>query len=267
MVRHSKKLFVVAVSTIVLLVATRPVNALGTIHLSWADYVELAAWDAAHMAFVAEGRIGDRGGAATFEIDVGYTTGSPAVTAQYAWVSGTAESFTLSFNAATKLVTWTIGATSVSFTYSESGHIPISTLNAIIVRARSDATGQSMLVTDLVLNGQPVGDQVSAVGAYPGTNAPANTPNDGLDLLYIGNVAFISGGFTLTGTATMTWGATVPTQSRLAFQIKVGDPTGLPPIAVGGVIILTNPVIVLMPYLTIFGLVAAAGYAAIRKRR
>ncbi|MDD4858318.1 MAG: hypothetical protein PHD74_09475, partial [Candidatus Krumholzibacteria bacterium] len=40
--------------------------------------------------FVAEGRIGDLGGAATFELDLGKSTAAPSVTAQYAWTSGQA---------------------------------------------------------------------------------------------------------------------------------------------------------------------------------
>jgi len=55
--------------------------------------------------------------------------------------------------------------------------------------------------------GVSVGDVSSAVGP-------------GLDILWISGAA-LSDGFTLTGTATLAWTGTPPTQSRLAFQIKV----------------------------------------------
>jgi hypothetical protein len=63
------------------------------------------------------------------------------------------------------------------------------------------------MVGDLVLNGGSVGDVSSAVGP-------------GLDILWISG-APLSNGFILTGTATLAWIGPAPTQSRLAFQIKV----------------------------------------------
>lgn len=56
------------------------------------------------FSFAAEGRIGDLGGAATFELDLGHDTAAPATTAQYNWVSGQVEPFTLTGDA---ILSWT----------------------------------------------------------------------------------------------------------------------------------------------------------------
>jgi hypothetical protein len=154
--------------------------------------------------FVAEGRIGDLGGAATFELDLGQSTAAPSVTAQYAWTSGQAEPFTLTYNNMTGLVMFTIGGKMLSYT------TPFDVFGDIFVRTRAVDEGNSVVVQNLVLDGQSVGDASAAVGA------------NGLDILWISGAA-LSDGFTLTGSATIAWTGSVPTQSRLAFQIKVAE--------------------------------------------
>jgi len=153
--------------------------------------------------FVAEGRIGDLGGAATFELDLGPDTGHPAQQANYGWVSSRLEPFTLTYDNATRIVTFTLGGHTLTYMtpYMQFGDMFVRT------RAYNDAT--SVVVNDLVLNGQSVGDQSSA--ALPGT---------GIDILWISEHA-IANGFTLTGVAMLSWTGSPPTQSRLAFQIKV----------------------------------------------
>jgi hypothetical protein len=151
--------------------------------------------------FVAEGRIGDLGGAATFELDLGQSTAAPYTTAQHPWTSGTVEPFTLAYNAGTGLVTFSIGGKVLTYT------TPFPMFGDIFVRTRAVDTDRSVIVGDLVLNGQSVGDVSSAAGP-------------GLDILWISGAA-LSNGFTLTGTATLAWSGAPPTQSRLAFQIKV----------------------------------------------
>lgn len=159
-------------------------------------------------AFIAEGRIGDRAGAATFELDLGPDTGAPAVTAQYGWTSGAVEPFSLVYDAGLGQVTFSLGGRTLVYA-------PLLGFTDVFVRTRAVNDGSSIVVTDLVLDGEPVGDLSSAVGA------------DGLDILRIqGGV--LSDGFTLTGNATLSWTGTAPTQSRLAFQVKVGDVRPVP---------------------------------------
>jgi hypothetical protein len=80
------------------------------------------------------------------------------------------------------------------------------------------------MVDDLFIDGEAVNDVSNAIGA------------DGLDILWIQG-ASVFDGFVITGQTTMAWGATKPTQSKLAFQIKVGKlkPTATEPTSWGQV--------------------------------
>jgi len=190
-----------------LVVPVTAVAALSTSHL--ATDAELFAL-LPTFDFVAEGRIGDLGGAATFELDLGATTSAPAVMAQYAWQNAVVEPFTLVYDA---------GAAEARFTLG--GHTLIySTLlgaDELFVRTRAIPAGSSVVVQDLVLDGDPVGDLSQASG-------------DGLDILRIEGGTLMDG-FVLTGNAVLAWTGTPPSQSRLAFQIKVGksDVVGVTP--------------------------------------
>jgi hypothetical protein len=160
-----------------------------------------------NIAFVAEGRIGDRGGVATFELDLGDDTGNPYTTAQYPWQSGVAEPFTVAYDKLTNVVTFTLGGKTLSYS-------PGVAFKEFFVRTRATELNTAIQVYDLVLNGQPLGDVSSATGP-------------GLDILAVSGVDLFQG-FTLTGTAVMTWTGTAPTQSRLAFQVKVGNAPTVP---------------------------------------
>lgn len=163
----------------------------------------------AGIQFVAEGRIGDRSGAATFELDLGATTAAPATTAQYGWVNGQAEPFTLSFNSGTGVVTFQLGGRTLNYS-------PGGTFTDIYIRTRATQAGTSVVVNNLVLDGCPVADNSTAVG-------------DGIDYLRLSG-GTLNDGFTLTGVATLSWGAVAPTNSHLAFQIKVGTPAQIVPV-------------------------------------
>lgn len=174
-------------------------HALVTSHLSGdAEFLALAPV----LTFVAEGRIGDRGGAATFELDLGAETAAPATTAQYDWLSGVVEPFSLSYDSGSQLVTFVLGGKTLLYT-TASG-----TLTDIFVRTRAVNLNTTVVVSDLILDGDAVGDVSSATG-------------DGIDYLRILG-GTLADGFVLTGNATLTWSGTAPTQSRLAFQIKLG---------------------------------------------
>ncbi|MBN2071168.1 MAG: hypothetical protein JW814_06885 [Candidatus Krumholzibacteriota bacterium] len=153
--------------------------------------------------FVAEGRIGDRGGYATFELDIGNDTGAPAQTAQYDWISGQPEPFTVSYDAVTRQVAFSLGGTTLYYTTEYFD------FDQIFVRTRATNAETSILIDDIVVDGEAISDQSYADG------------NDGLDILWIIG-ANLNDGFLLSGTATLSWTGTAPTNSRLAFQVKVG---------------------------------------------
>ena len=160
------------------------------------------------IAFVAEGRIGDRAGAATFELDLGQTD-NPTVTKQYGWVSGQVEPFGLVYDAGLNTVTYTLGGQVLVIT-------PGVAFDVIVVRTRATQAGSDVVVQNLVLNGEAVGDVSLADG-----------DGSGLDLLRIRGGALATG-FTLTGEAVLSWGAILPTNSHLAFQVKVGSSAPTP---------------------------------------
>lgn len=202
-----------AVAVIALVLPSAATAALTVSHLaSDADLFALSPT----YAFIAEGRIGDGAGAATFELDLGPDTGTPATTVQYGWVSGAVEPFSLVYSVGLGLVTFELGGKTLTYA-------PLLGFNDVFVRTRAVEAGTSIVVTDLVLDGVAVGDLSSAMG-------------DGLDILRIqGGV--LSDGFTLTGNATLSWTGARPSQSRLAFQIKVGDvrPTPTLPATLGSI--------------------------------
>src|SRR3990172_741658 len=139
-----------------------------------------------NIPFEAEGRIGDRGGAATFELDIGPTTATPAQTAQYAWRKGVTEPFILTYNNITGVVSFTVGEKIL--TYIPVTPITVSSDIYILTRATSSfgMTSSSIVLNNLVLNGIPVVD--SSTSSYPG---------GGLDILEISGEN-LAHGFTLT---------------------------------------------------------------------
>lgn len=194
------RLAYVCVGMVVLFVAaSAPAFALTTSHIS-SDAEMLAMFS--DTIFVAEGRIGDGLGNATFELDLGKATSQPEVTAQFGWPNGTSVPFTLTYNSLTNGVEFTVGNSTLNWTS------PLAGYTDVFVRTRAVNVNSDIVVRDLFLDGEAVNDVSNAVGA------------DGLDILWIRG-GTLQNGFTLAGYVTMTWTGTAPTQSRLAFQIKV----------------------------------------------
>ena len=157
-----------------------------------------------NVAFVAEGRIGDLSGSATFELDLGPSVGAPAVTDQHDWQSGVTEVFSLTYDKTWNRVDFTIGEKTLQYT-------PDQLFMEIFVRAWAEDSGTSISLEDLTLNGESVPATCEAVGGA------------GLDILRIRGGTLLDG-FVFTGTATMEWSASPPTESRLSFQVSGGSP-------------------------------------------
>jgi hypothetical protein len=157
------------------------------------------------MAFVAEGRIGDNNGTATYELNLHESDpGDPQVTDQFNWVSGVSQPFELFYDAVSNLVEFTIGDRTLTHTYSN----PFSDF---FLRTRATQAGSSMLLSNLQLDGISLDGESHAVAE-----------TGGLDILQISDVA---GSFQLLGESTMTWEEITPVQSQLAFQIKLAEAT------------------------------------------
>jgi hypothetical protein len=156
-------------------------------------------------AFVAEGRIGDRGGVATFEVDVGEDTSAPADTAQFNWQNCTAYPFLLNYTAPNNVSFTVNGSVIVSW-----NGVNQSAVSDIFIRTRATKNNSHITVDELILDGSPIADQSFANGS-----------GSGLDILWI-QEDNLQNGFVLTGNITMCWGDPLPTQSNLAMQIKVG---------------------------------------------
>jgi hypothetical protein len=185
--------------------------ALGTIttsHLS-GDAELSAILPEDNIAFVAEGRVGDLEGHATFELDLGQSTAAPETTAQYAWRNGESESFAVTYDHGTGVVSFNLGGKTLYY-------FPSRVFSEIFIRTRAVEDGSTVSAHDLVVDGESVNDQSSAAGP------------DGLDILRIQG-ATLSDDFVLVGQAVLSWPGDAPSQSRLAFQIKVGEPE--PPVS------------------------------------
>ena len=151
------------------------------------------------LSFVCEGRIGDRGGAATYEQDI--NTG--AVQAQYNWPNKTPVGFGIVYDNLTNLLQFTVGGQTLNY------H-PTDPFGEIYIRTRAVNAGTSILLDNLILDGVSLGD-----------TSYASASSAGLDILWVRGFADpATSGFTLTGQSTMYWSGSAPTQSRLAYQVK-----------------------------------------------
>jgi hypothetical protein len=153
------------------------------------------------VSFVAEGRIGDLGGNATFELDLGQDTGAPADQANLPWVNGQMYAFSIFYDQGTNTVEYSLSGETLVYQ-------PAGAFTDIFVRTRAVHESTSVSVTDLMLDGMAIGDSSIAIGA-------------GLDILRISG-ADLMDGFTLTGNAMLSWTGQAPSQSQLAYQIKFG---------------------------------------------
>lgn len=189
----------------------RPISVLGTLAaMAMSGSVHAATFTAlpsntnlndliASEYFVGEGRIGDLGGNATFEMDVGPTTAAPADTANFPWVNGTAAVFDFDWDGATASLTF--DGTTVSYQPGPGS------FDAIIVRAFAQRDGSSVNLSSFQADGMPYAPGVFAEG-----------PN-GTALLQITDIGTP---FSITGGATLVWdNQDVPRNSQLAFQFKV----------------------------------------------
>ncbi|MBW4493757.1 MAG: PEP-CTERM sorting domain-containing protein [Oscillatoria princeps RMCB-10] len=163
-----------------------------------------------NLAFVAEGRIGSNTiGGNTYELDIhGTNPLNPTQTSdqdEFVWSNGGAAAFSLSYDAMTKAISYTVGDKTLT---SVANSNPVTD---IFVRTRAAAANSSMLVQNLFLNGIGIPD-----------SSFAQKPGDGKEYLWLAGLNPLES-FTLTGESVMNWTGSTPGQSNLAYQIKVGN--------------------------------------------
>jgi hypothetical protein len=186
------------------------------------------------LLFVAEGRIG---GSTTYELDLHDDTGSTnfavqqqqELTSSNYWQSGRVDAFTLAYDALTKIVTYKVGNKTLTYDYTSKFTQGVTD---IFVRTRANNTNSSMTVKDLLLKDASGTKSIAETSSVSCTLSPNCTTwykdangnifedvKGGVQYLRIGDV---SGSFSLTGNSIMSWTGKTPTQSNLAYQIKVG---------------------------------------------
>lgn len=176
---------------------------------------------------VTEGRIGNRAMNGQWETAIWQqgAVGTPQTQGQYVFGNNVAVNWSVQFDGAST-VTYTLGSSVLTWNAASGG------FTDIFVRIRSEADSSITLSNlDLVGSGLTLGNLASSGG--------------GVDYLRISNTSDF-GAFTLSGTTLMTWGATPPSGSQLAYQVKLSRVIPAPGAA---------------------GLLAVLGVAAARRKR
>jgi hypothetical protein len=167
--------------------------------------------------FVAEGRIGDRAGAATYELSINNDSGKPVEERQFNWPQNTPVNFSLEYTG--NEVKYTVGGSTLSTT-AFTGSISDIFLRTFAQKdGRTSPDNQNNFVQlanlELYENG-------NNVGTIPTLASSGSATSSDTDYIQLSN---ISGGFKLTGQTLFNWQGTAPTFSNLAYQIKVGNTT------------------------------------------
>ena len=162
------------------------------------------------LAFVAEGRMGNNGMNGDHELN--FHGGNPFNESEtqdqtnFVWTKGQTYDFKLDYTASTGLTKFFVdGVEKLSYDFSDD-------FSDIFIRTRATKKGSSALFDNIFLNGE----------ALNGASSFASGDDDGLDILRISGLSDETD-FSLTGESTFDWGSIVPTNSNLAFQIKVAD--------------------------------------------
>jgi hypothetical protein len=162
----------------------------------------------ANETFVAQARGGNNATNGDYEaglhIPPNFTNAGPVgLAGQMSWGVGNVvnptKAFTLSRTGNT--ITFTMGTYTGSYTAASVGQV-----NALGFRARSQSAGNGTVLTNMRLNGVLM------------TDLSLSAMNGAIDLVVLSG---LKNDFTITGEARLAWtGTSIPTGSRLGFQIK-----------------------------------------------
>jgi hypothetical protein len=209
LINQHKSLIVFGVATIGLISAPTSASAFTLVNtpgFNDAAFEQLRTDGKFTELFVAEGRMGDnKATSGNHEIDILQDTKvsfTPVVKGDRVWKSGELVDFVLEYTGNT--VNYTVGnqlLTSTKF---------VGAISDIFLRTNASPIGGKTLLKNLVFNGTSIGNLESSAVTARDTDylqlSKINTP------------------FRLTGQTSFSWtSAKAPTNSNLAFQIKVGN--------------------------------------------
>ena len=205
-INYSKSLIVLGLATLGLFVAPHSAKALTLVNQTGftdTDFENLINQGQFNELFVAEGRIGDLGGTATYELSINEDVekgANPVQQQQYAWENNKPVDFSLEYTGST--VNYTVDGKLLS---SNAFNGPVSD---IFIRTFA-SNNSAVSLTNLAFNGEGIGNLGSS---------SLGIASD-VDYLQIGE---ISDPFVITGKTSLFWAANPPRNSQLAYQIKVG---------------------------------------------
>ncbi|MEC4818835.1 MAG: choice-of-anchor W domain-containing protein [Scytonema sp. PMC 1069.18] len=236
--KQHKLLLILGLASLGLLTAPNPAKAFTLVDRTGftdTDFENLRKNGEFSELFVAEGRIGDRSGAGTYELSINNASGTPVEERQFNWLPNTLVDFSLEYTG--NEVTYTVGdrtLTSTALTGSISD-IFLRTYAQKDGLTSPDNQNNFVQLSNIQLyeNGSNVGQTITSL-ASSGTATNSDT-----DYIQLSN---ISSGFKLTGQTLFNWEGTAPTFSNLAYQIKVGNttPKSVPEPGTVGAILLTT---------------------------
>jgi len=167
------------------------------------------------LAFVAEGRIGNNAMNGTHELNFhGTNLANPTATSAEAnnvWTSGLPTVFKLMYDATTRNISYQVGNTILQSIANNN------LVSDIFIRTRATVSESSIAIANLVFNGTSISQSLAIAGT--------SNWSDSMEYLRISDV---TDSFTLEGTSIMSWGNNLPTNSNLAYQIKVGNAEAVP---------------------------------------
>ncbi len=180
-------------------------------------------------------------------------SGLSVVGGQFAWVSGQAYDFELSY-APDETLTLSVGtpAQSISMALGTTGtganppvYNGLSDVNTMFIRIRNNSATETLSLNDMMLNGIDIGDLTFGQSMDDGTNVGIGA--DGSGYLQITGFNFADP-WSLTGKVTLDWdGASVPPFSLLNADFKL---TAIP-----------------LPATALLLIAGLAGLAAVKRRR
>ncbi|MBD6615717.1 PEP-CTERM sorting domain-containing protein [Komarekiella sp. 'clone 1'] len=214
-INQYKSIFILGLITLGSFAVSNPAKAATFESKSWttdAEFISILNKGDFKELFVAEGRIGNNSlntGERELKINGDVQQGAPvSIQDDFVWGNGNLWDFTLEYTGSK--VNYTLGGkllSSMDFNGSASD---------IFLRTTA-TTNSTMTLSNLLFNNE---EMKNSQGQVISNVSSVGTSSRDIDYLQISD---ITSPFTITGKAAMSWTATQPMRSNLAFQIKVGN--------------------------------------------